>query len=206
MRYVVRCDRGRIVFLSNPKTSTVYDKIGYAIAPNLASVPKHSNWLWAWALAVPLSSQNADAAKDFALWATSTEYTQIVVSGSGWVDAPPGTRASLYGQPEYKKLPFSEITLQSIISAHPLNPTIDPVPYTGVQYVGISEFASFGNEVSLEFAASLKRSSDPDLSQDELNALPTASEALARAQTATALAMDEAGYYASYSYSFSSSL
>lgn len=133
---------------------------------------------------------------------------RCALSEYGWVAAPPGTRTSLYNQPEYKALPFSEITLQSLNNADPQKPTVEPVPYTGIQYVGIPEFTSFGNEVALEFAASLKRVSDPALTEDEYSALPTVPEALAKAQTSTTRAMEEAGYYAaplSYSYSYSSS-
>ena len=46
------------------------DGVAYAQSPN-AGNPVGANWLWAWAMAVPAGSPNADAAKDFIAWATS---------------------------------------------------------------------------------------------------------------------------------------
>src|SRR5258706_163155 len=39
-------------FVTNPKESTVADKVGFALAPN-TGLGKNANWLWAWSLAVP---------------------------------------------------------------------------------------------------------------------------------------------------------
>ena len=39
-------------FVTNPKDSTVADKVGFALAPD-NGLGKRSNWLWAWALAIP---------------------------------------------------------------------------------------------------------------------------------------------------------
>lgn len=70
--------------LFNPATSKVADKTGLAPAP-IASHPKGSNWLWSWALAVPTSSKNADAARKFIEWATSKDYIALVAQKEGWV-------------------------------------------------------------------------------------------------------------------------
>ena len=35
----------------------------------------------------------------------------------GWANVPPGTRTSLYENPEYAKVPFANMTLQSINAA-----------------------------------------------------------------------------------------
>ena len=45
--------------------STVADKVGYAIFPD-AGTGNHGNWLWSWNLAIPASSQNAEAATNTA--------------------------------------------------------------------------------------------------------------------------------------------
>jgi sorbitol/mannitol transport system substrate-binding protein len=58
-------------FVTNPDDSTVADSVGFALAPNSEGVDKRSNWLWAWALAIPAGTQQADAAKQFIEWATS---------------------------------------------------------------------------------------------------------------------------------------
>ena len=51
-------------FVTNPKDSTVADKVGFALAPD-NGLGKRSNWLWAWALVIPAGTQKTDAAKQF---------------------------------------------------------------------------------------------------------------------------------------------
>ena len=57
-------------FVTNPKESTVADKVGFALAPNTGK-GKNANWLWAWSLAIPAGSQKVEAAEKFIAWATS---------------------------------------------------------------------------------------------------------------------------------------
>ena len=45
------------------------------------------------------------------------------------------------------------MTLDSINSADPTKPTVEPVPYTGVQFVAIPEFAGIATQVGQEFSA-----------------------------------------------------
>jgi hypothetical protein len=71
------------------------------------------------------------------------DYIKLVAEDVGWSDVPPGTRKSTYDNPEYKSVPFAAATLQALLSADPTNPAIKPVPYTGIQFVGIPEFQSF---------------------------------------------------------------
>ncbi len=161
--------------------STVADKVGYALAPD-TGLGKRGNWLWAWSLAIPASSDNVDAAKTFISWATSQAYTKIVAENEGWANVPPGTRKSLYENQAYlDAAPFAQTTLDSILSADPTNPTVDPVPYTGVQFVAIPEFAGIANQVGQEFSAALAGQQ-------------TADEALAKAQELTTEEMEAAGY------------
>ncbi len=136
------------------KDSTVADSVGFALAPD-NGLGKRSNWLWAWSLAIPAGSDSVDAAKTFVAWATSKEYTALVASKEGWANVPPGTRSSLYANPEYAKVPFAKMTLDSINSADPNNPTVEPVPYTGVQFVAIPEFQGLGTAVGQQFSAVL---------------------------------------------------
>lgn len=49
----------------------------YAQSPN-AGVAAGANWLWAWAVAIPLGSPNSEAAHAFIEWATSKAYVQAV--------------------------------------------------------------------------------------------------------------------------------
>ena len=144
-------------FVTNPNDSTVADSVGFALAPNAEGVEKRSNWLWAWALAIPAGTQQEDAAKQFIEWATSREYIELVAENEGWANVPPGARTSLYETPEYQEVPFAEMTLSSIDAADPTNPTVDPVPYVGIQFVAIPEFAGIATEVSQEFRRGLCR-------------------------------------------------
>ncbi|MEY4697496.1 MAG: hypothetical protein RIT14_1924, partial [Pseudomonadota bacterium] len=148
-------------FVTNPKDSTVADKVGFALAPD-NGLGKRGNWLWAWSLGIPAGTQKADAAKAFVQWATSKEYLELVASKEGWANVPPGTRTSLYENPEYQKVPFAKMTLDSINSADPTAPTVDPVPYVGVQFVAIPEFQGLGTTVGQYFSAALSGESTVD--------------------------------------------
>ena len=44
-------------FVTNPDDSTVADSVGFALAPD-NGLGKRSNWLWAWALAIPAGSSS----------------------------------------------------------------------------------------------------------------------------------------------------
>lgn len=142
-------------FVTNKTDSEVADKVGFALAPDMG-LGKRGNWLWAWTLAIPSSSKKSDAAMKFISWATSKQYSALVAEKKGWAKVPPGTRASLYNNPQYmSEAPFAQITLDSIQSADPVNPTVDPVPYVGVQFVAIPEFQGIGTAVGQQFAAAL---------------------------------------------------
>ena len=136
------------------KDSTVADKVGFALAPD-NGLGKRGNWLWAWSLAIPAGSAKTDAAKTFIDWATNAAYGELVAAKEGWASVPPGTRQSLYANPEYQKVPFAAMTLESMNAADPTAPTVDPVPYVGVQFVAIPEFQGIGTAVGQQFSAVL---------------------------------------------------
>ncbi|HEY1002167.1 MAG TPA: sugar ABC transporter substrate-binding protein [Streptosporangiaceae bacterium] len=133
----------------------VYKQTGYALAP--VNKTKSSGWLWSWALGIPQGVSNSGAAWKYVSWATSKQYDQLVASKYGWSAVPPGTRTSLYNNPDYQKAakPFAGITLQSINSTDPEHPTLDPVPYVGVQYVDIPQFESLGLTVGQQIAGAI---------------------------------------------------
>jgi len=162
------------------KDSKVADKVGFALAPD-NGLGKRGNWLWAWSLAVPAGTAKADAAEKFISWATSKHYLDLVASKEGIANVPPGTRKSLYANADYAKIPFAQPTLDSIDSADPTNPTVKPVPYTGVQFVAIPEFQGIATDVGQDFSAALAGSMTVDA-------------ALAKAQASTEAAMKKAGY------------
>jgi len=167
-------------FVSDPKASQVADKVGYALAPD-KGLGKRGNWLWAWSLAIPAGTKNADAAQKFIGWATSKHYTELVASKEGWANVPPGTRTSLYANADYAKVPFAKMTLDSINSADPTHPTVKPVPYVGVQFAAIPEFAGIATKVGELFSAALAGQMSAD-------------DALKAAQDYTTAEMTKAGY------------
>ena len=167
-------------FVTNPKDSTVADSVGFALAPD-TGLGKRANWLWAWALAIPGGTQKEAAAKQFIEWATSKEYIELVAANEGWANVPPGARTSLYENPNYQSVPFAQKTLDSINAADPTDPTVKPVPYVGIQFVAIPEFAGIATEVSQEFSAVYAGQQSID-------------EALEKAQALTNDAMEAAGY------------
>ena len=167
-------------FVTNAEDSKVADQVGFALAPD-AGLGKRGNWLWAWSLAIPAGTKQAESAKKFVAWATSKEYLALVASKEGWANVPPGTRASLYANPEYAKVPFAKMTLDSINTADPTKPSVDPVPYVGIQFVAIPEFQGIATTVGQQFSAALAGNITVD-------------QALKNAQRITERAMKKARY------------
>src|SRR6266446_2968616 len=133
----------------------VYKQTGYALAP--VNKTKASGWLWTWSLGIPQGVSDSGAAWKFVSWATSKQYAELVGAKYGWSAVPPGTRTSLYSNPKYQQAAkaFADITLSSINSADPEHPTLNPVPYVGVQYVDIPQFESLGLTVGQQIAGAI---------------------------------------------------
>ncbi len=167
-------------FVIDPKASSVAAEVGFTLAPDKGLGPR-ANWLWAWALAIPAGSQKVDEAQKFIAWATSKGYGDLVASKEGWAAVPPGTRTSLYNNPKYLEVPFAKMTLESMNAANPNKPTVKPVPYVGVQFAAIPEFAGIATKVGELFSAALAGQMSAD-------------DALAQAQTYTTDEMTKAGY------------
>ncbi|MGM0701064.1 MAG: ABC transporter substrate-binding protein [Pseudomonadota bacterium] len=167
--------------LYDPDESDVADRLGFAPAP-VAETPKGSHWLWSWALAIPTSSEKQEAAETFITWATSREYVELVGETEGWTSVPPGTRESTYANENYQQAaPFADFVLEAIRDADPIDSTLEPNPYVGVQFVGIPEFQSIGTQVGQTIASALTG----DVSVEQ---------ALQTAQRATERTMQRAGY------------
>ena len=103
-------------------------------------------------------------------------------------------RRHVFAQPEDKpaalaqndsvdiaKLPFAETVKASILNADITHPTMDPVPYTGIQYVAIPEFQAMGTQVGQLVASALAGQSTVDA-------------ALKQAQESVTSTMEQAGY------------
>lgn len=169
-------------FLTDPSQSQIVDDVGFVMAPH-GPVEKGYHWLWSWAYAIPQTSQHQAEALQFLTWATSKDYINLVGEKYGWQTVPPGTRASTYANPKYQEAAgaFAGVTLSSIQTADPTDATRDPVPYVGVQFVGIPEFQGFGTDVSQQISAAIAGQTTVD-------------DALARSQDIVTRAMRDAGY------------
>jgi sorbitol/mannitol transport system substrate-binding protein len=170
-------------FITDPKQSTVADKVAFAQGP-YAATQKGANWLWAWALAIPAGTKNADAAQKFINWATSKEYIALMAKEKGtWAAVPTGTRKSTYANPEFQKVAkFAAEEKKAIDSANPTDSTLPKSPYVGVQYAAIPEFQAIGIAVGQQMSSALAGKATVD-------------QALKTAQTAADREMRKAGYY-----------
>ena len=169
-------------FISDPRQSKVADQVAFAQAP-VAVTRRGANWLWAWALAVPAGTKQADDARKFIEWATSKAYIELVAETNGWGSVPTGTRQSTYDNPNFQAAAvFADAELAAILSSNPSNSTQDPTPYTGVQFAAIPEFQAIGIAVGQQMSAALAGNVSVE-------------EALAAAQTAADREMRKAGYY-----------
>jgi sorbitol/mannitol transport system substrate-binding protein len=157
--------------LEDPKEyPELQGKIGYLSAP-IAEKP-NSGWLYTWSLGIPKHAKNPDGAWKFISWMTSKDYMRLVGEKLGWARVPPGSRTSTYTElPEYQAISksYGPLTLQSIKNATPNKPTVQPVPYTGVQFVGIPEFQDLGTRVSQQISAAMagQKSVDDALKQSQ---------------------------------------
>ena len=145
--------------------SPIKGKLGYALAP--VKVTEASGWLWSWALAIPETTKDIDAAWQYISFATGPDYLKqagTLIDG-GWAAIPPGTRNSTYEIPEYKKAAaaFAGPTLEAMSAAPIANPGTTVRPgLPGVQYVGVPEFQDVGNQCTELFASVIAGQTDID--------------------------------------------
>ncbi len=169
-------------FVSDPAKSKVADKVAFALAP-VATTSKGSNWLWAWALAIPIGSTKSAEAQRFIHWATSKEYVQLVGQTQGWEHVPTGTRKSTYAQRGFLSSARFALTERLAMDlANPNDSTLEPSPYVGVQFAAIPEFQSIGNAVG-------------QLISNALVGKISVSVALKAAQGSAEQEIKKAGYY-----------
>lgn len=141
-------------FLNDKSSSQVVGKIGYALAPSKER--GNTGWIYTWCLAIEKASKNKEAAAKFIEWASSKQYIESVGESEGWGVVPSGTRISTYENAKYQSAaPFSGIVLKAMQAADYDSPTVDPVPYRGIQFVAIPEFQQLGTEVSQEIASAI---------------------------------------------------
>ncbi len=156
-------------FVTDATQSQVPDKVGFAAAP-MQVTSKGSGWLWAWALAIPVSSDAKDGAREFITWATSKEYSDLVAEKHGIAAIPPGTRKSTYENEEYlEAAEFASMTLSQMNKADPNDSTLEPTPYTGVQFVAIPGFSGFATTVGQQIAGALSGNTGVDQALSNAN-------------------------------------
>ena len=154
--------------LFSDQHASVAGKVGYAPMP-LGQDAGAPTWLWSWNLAVPAASKHADAAMQFAAWATSKSYVGLVAKTRGWVDVPPGTRQSTYDSTEYQQAaPFAEFVHNAIGTAIPTDAdATTPRPYRSAQFVSIPAFQGLGTQVGQIIAATLTGQTDVEAALKE---------------------------------------
>lgn len=141
--------------VEDPASSLVVGKTNYALAP--VKETTSAGWLYTWALAIPATSQRKQAAWDFIAWMTNKEYMQLVGNNVSWERLPPGSRQSTYEIPEYAKIAesYAGPTLTAMGQANQDNAMAQPVPYPGIQFVGIPEFQDLGTRVGQQVSAAI---------------------------------------------------
>ncbi|MEV4148364.1 sugar ABC transporter substrate-binding protein [Amycolatopsis sp. NPDC049691] len=139
----------------DPSSSKIVGKSGYAPAPVVKT--QASGWLYTWALGIPKVAKDKDAAWKFMAWMTDKAYVQKVGTTYGWNRVPPGVRQSTYAIPDYAKAAaaYAKPTLDGIADANQQKAMANPVPYPGIQFVGIPEFQDLGTRVSQQLSAAI---------------------------------------------------
>lgn len=141
--------------IEDPASSTVAGKTGYVPAP--VSETDAAGWLYSWSLAIPSTSEHKDAAWDFVSWMTDKDYIKLVGEKLSWERVPPGSRLSTYEIPQYAEVSeaYADATLTAMSEATQDETMVAPVPYPGIQFVGIPEFQDLGTRVGQQMSAAI---------------------------------------------------
>jgi sorbitol/mannitol transport system substrate-binding protein len=134
--------------------SGVRGKMGYVYAPH-DKLEKNNAWLWNWTMCLNPKAEQAkkDAAFKFMLWATSKDYVQLALNADPTGSSiPPAVRSSTYKMPFYASIPYVSTELAVLESMDFTKPCLDPVPYVGLQYIAIPEFADAGDKMTQNLA------------------------------------------------------
>ncbi|WP_106582945.1 ABC transporter substrate-binding protein [Murinocardiopsis flavida] len=139
----------------DPEASTVVGKNGYVPAP--VADTDYGGWLYTWSLGIPATSEHKDEAWKFLSWMTDKDYIRTVGETYGWQRVPPGNRQSTFEIPQYAEAAesYSGPMRKGIEDADPEDPTVDPVPYTGIGFLAIPEFQDLGTRVSQQLSAAV---------------------------------------------------
>jgi sorbitol/mannitol transport system substrate-binding protein len=163
--------------------SSVRGKMGYVVAPH-DKLQRNTGWLWNWTMCLNPKAEQAkkDAAFKFMLWATSKEYIQLAIKNDPTcASVPPAVRSSTYKLPQYANVPYVPAELAALEDMDFTKPCLDPVPYVGLQYIAIPEFADAGDKLTQNLA---------DFVVDNI----TLDEAIKRTQAVFEAVAEEGGY------------
>ena len=145
VRHVDRRDHRRLVHQADPKQSKVADRWPSPRRP-YAPRQKGANWLWAWALAIPAGTKNADAAQKFITWATVEGLHPV-----GGQDQGLGPRAHRHAQVDLRRpgvpegRPFRRRREDGHRQRQPERQHAAQEPVrVGVQFAAIPEFQAIG--------------------------------------------------------------
>ena len=130
--------------------SKVKGKMGYVMPPH-QKMKTNTAWLWNWSMGINPKSDpdKKQAVFDFMLWATSKDFIKMTVdSDPTGSSTPPASRSSTYKLAAYKNAPYAAMTLKTLESTDFTKPTLEPVPYVGLQYIAIPEFADAGTKMT----------------------------------------------------------
>jgi sorbitol/mannitol transport system substrate-binding protein len=134
--------------------SSVRGKVGYVAAPG-QKMQRNTAWLWNWTMGINprASAAKKEAAFKYMLWATSKDYVQLAFRYDPTGAAvPPASRSSTYRLPAYAAVAYAAPTLKVLQDMDFTKPTYDPVPYVGLQYIAIPEFADAGDLMTRNLA------------------------------------------------------
>jgi sorbitol/mannitol transport system substrate-binding protein len=134
--------------------SKVAGKMGYVVAPH-DKQQRNTGWLWNWTMCInpKIDQARKDAAFKFMLWATSKDYVKLSLAGDKTGGStPPSVRSSTYKLPEYASVPYVPAELAALEDMDFTKPCLDPVPYVGLQYIAIPEFADAGDKMTQNLA------------------------------------------------------
>lgn len=128
--------------------SPIKGKIGYVAAPHEVK-QTNTSWLWNWAMGINPKSDKKQEVFDFMLWATSKDFINLTLQKDpSGASTPQAARASLYTLPAYANVPYAAATLAALQSMDFNNPCVNQVPYHGLQYIAIPEFADMGDKMT----------------------------------------------------------
>jgi sorbitol/mannitol transport system substrate-binding protein len=163
--------------------SSVKGKMGYVLPP-IQKMKTNTSWLWNWAMGInPKSApEKKQAVFDYMLWATSKDLINLSIElDPTGANTPPASRYSTYELPVYAAAPYAEMTLKTLENIDFTNPTLEPVPYVGLQYIAIPEFTDAGTKMT-EYLA--------DYVVDKI----TLDEAISRTQEVFEQVAEDGGY------------